>query len=284
MRYISSNVIIAEVKNKLSKYFDSNLVDESIFYPRIKSCLDELRFDVYEEKIAVLEVENKQADLPEDFKRMCLALACFQEHCIETSDIIYTEQQHVCELNLCETACDVCHDDCGNMMKIVQKFPQTYKTWNTFDVLCLTKESLPFCDKNCFNFRSKSKNEIDIRNSKINTNFDRGLVYIEYVASLEGKTDFNIPDQSKIVEWIKADLIHEAFQTMYWNGETDILQRYQDTKRDLHIKYQNARAVFKLPEIEELYGLANKLINRYKVLGDAVWNDCIYTTDNNFIH
>ena len=282
MKYISSDIVINELKDKLSTWFDGNHVDDSILYPRIEHCLSKISLDNHPEKFTVLEIEQGKAKLPSDFKQLCLALSCMprvkENELSRFNEVINTEERHVCELNLCESSCDVCHDECGNMYQMVQTFNRYPEkiVWDTFDVLCIGKDTKPLCSDDCFNFRSKSPNHIEIKNGYLHTNFDDGLVYIEYVAKLEDGVHFLIPDHPTIKEWIKADMIHEVFQTIYYNGMDDVLQRYRDTATQLHIKKQNALVIIKRKEVQDFYKLANTITARYAAMSNLLWNNSVY--------
>jgi len=282
IEYCNASDLIEEVKNKLSSFFEQNSMDESVLYARIRYCLSKLKMNHAPQKFTVVEVENCKAELPEDFRKLKLALACFQEKArchSRFEETVYTEEQHVCELNLCESACDVCHDECGNMYKIVQKFdrPGLTYTHSNFELLCPTKQSSPSCAKDCLNMMSRNKNEIDIRNGHINTNFDSGMIYIEYVAEFETADDYLIPDNETIKEWIKADMVHELVQTLYWNGEPNMERRYADMKQDLFVKAENARMVYKASEFQEFYNMSNTFIRRFNRYRMAIWDECYYS-------
>jgi len=283
--YITSTELIAQVRNKLQTYFEEDKADESVLYPRIRRCLAKLKLNHHPVKCSVLEVESCMTPLPEDFQRMCLALYCTKCESIHNNDErfkIITEEQHVCELNLCESSCDVCHDHCGNMFRIVQKFPDrtTKLSWTEFDVLCPSKDMIPHCEAGSLNLQSRSRNEITIKNNTLHTNFDNGLVYITYVAKLEKQNEYLIPDKEQIIEWIEADLIHEIFQTMFYNGNNEILNQVQASKQDLAIKAENARQFYSRSEFGEFYDIANTMIRRYNRHRMAVWpgyQHCNYT-------
>lgn len=268
MKTINSEVIKSEVKEKLKIFFESNKVDDSLFYPVFKYVLSKFRIDIFPIKSTVLEVFNKEVKLPDDFKLLKCALAC---HTSTITEHVEPFTIDTYEIELCESHCGVCKDDCGNMFNIVQRFPTHTMNWTNFDLLCPTKTSLPSCDKDCFNFKSKSKNEIDLRNGKMYTNFQEGLVYIEYRADLEDDMEFEFPDNPTVIEWIKAELIHEIFQTLYYNGEKDIERRYRDAKNDAAIKYMNAHQIINRSEYSEYYKSINNFVKRYQKMSNIIW-------------
>ena len=286
LKYVQSDAIIAEVMDFLKSWFDANKVDESILYPRLRKTLSKLPGKAYPHKFAVIEVENGVGKLPKDFNRLKLALGCLPElvgsELERYEETINTEERHVCELNLCESSCDVCHDYNGNMYKIVQTFrryPDTIQ-WTTFDFLKVGKSSKPVCDKDCFNFRSKSQNTVEVKNNLLHTSFDNGLVYIEYKALLEEECTFLIPENETIIDWIKADMIHTVFAALFYNGEPDIQGRLAKAEKDLFVAHQDARGIYNRKEFREYYSLANKLIDRYQVVERNVFDYKLYSLQN----
>jgi hypothetical protein len=273
MKYISSTAIIDEVKNELSFWFENHSVDETLLYPCIRFCMSKIKLDHYPEKTGILQVENYKATLPKDFKQLCIALACtsgFER--AYTHDVEITEERTVCELNVCETICDVCTDSCGSMYKIIQKFPTHWKEWNSFDLLKPTSKSYPYCYKNCFNFRSKSKNEIEINGNVMHTNFEQGLIYIEYIQDLETEDDYQIPDNETVIAWVKAEMIFKIFQTLFYNEVPNIVGQYKAAEKELFVKSENARQLIKRSEFTTYYDLANILLKRYNNYGNAIWH------------
>lgn len=284
MNYITSDIVIAEVKNFLDLYWSAKKLDDSILFSTIRECLAKLKFKTHPLKMDILEVNNYKVDLPDDFQSLCVALACHVEQCIEKpyNPAIRTEERHVCELNLCETKCDVCHDDCGNMFKIVQVFDDYYTTkeWTKFEVLNISKGSKPKCTKDCFNFRSKTGNEIEIKNNKVYTTFPEGLIYIEYIALLERDGLYLIPDNERIIKWIKDELIRTCIQYLYLNGEPDLQGRLQYVEKNAAISFRNAKTIYRRFEVDEYYNMTNKLRRRYNSHRNWLWNEKNYVSYN----
>ena len=223
LKYIKSEELINEVKNQLSYWFDSNMLDESTLYARIRYCLSKMGMNILPRKIDIIEINNYRGNLPNDFQYLCMALACREEFAYKHSrfdNIVYLKEEKVCEVNLCESKCNMILDNCGNIFKITQSFekkPIKYK-WTEFEVLKIANKSRPKCIKDCFNFTKKGENEIEIKEKEIITTFCDGLIYIEYMALLEEENEYLIPDNETIKEWIKADMVEQCFKTLYYNN------------------------------------------------------------------
>lgn len=271
IKTIKAEVIIDSVFKKLHTYAENQELDEDLLYEKLEKLLGKFDLDLYPRECALLEIKNCKADLPEDFYRACQVLGCFKKQTCGSSRFEETwtiREEEVCEFNVCETVCDVCTDECGNLFRIIQKFNRLPKyEYNEFEVLCPTESSYGCLTPDSINRKSKSQNQIQITDTSLITEFDSGFVYMLFIKKLNGK-EFLIPDQPTVREWLEAELIHETFQIMYYNGKTDILQRYQDSKRDLAIKQINALQILNRPEMDELYAVSNFLVNKYNCLNN----------------
>jgi hypothetical protein len=287
LKYISSEVLVAEVKNILKNYFDSGKIDESYLYPVIKRCLSKLRLNTYPTKFTVLEVEDFKADLPEDFYYMTKALGCtpeLVEVCDPTKESIVTMDKEVCELDLCESKCSVCHDHCGNMFKMTQVLPRTQMKlqWNQFDILKVGRNSLKSCAAQCFNkmVNTMSKNTIEITNNKIHTTFESGLIYFEYLCSLEDSdSTFQIPENETIIQWIKDEMIYELYKILFYNGEPNIQQRLQLAKSESNVSNIKAMVIYKRSELHEHAQSIKVLRDRYLRASEMIFDNYIYKTE-----
>lgn len=274
IKFISSETLAEELKNELRSYFDSNLVDDSIFWPVFKECLSKFSNKYNPEKRDVIKITNKIADLPKNFERLCLAMACTAGTVILDDQRSYgTEEVEVCELDLCQSSCDVCTDECGNMYRVVQKNHKVELNWTSFDVLSLGRTNPDYCIEGCLNFRSVSPNKIEIKNGKIYTSFDKGYIYLEYLATLEEGEEILFPDNETVNKWIKAKLREAVFSYLYFNGIGDNLTRYREAQRQAFIQEGKAIPIIKRSGLSSFYNLANILIRRYNRLARTIWNE-----------
>lgn len=277
MKFISSDILKEETKNELRSYFDSNLVDESIFWPIFKECLSRFSTKYNPEKKDVIKINNKKGTLPKDFERLCLAMACTAGTItLDDQRSISTEEVPVCELDLCQSSCDVCTDECGNMYRVVQKTNEIELNWTSFDVLSLGTTNPDYCIEGCLNFRSRSVNEIEIRDGVMYTNFDEGYVYLEYLATLEDETEILFPEHELVNKWIKAKLREGIFSYLYFNGIGDNLTRYREAQRQAYLTEGKAIPIIRRSEVKNFYNLANILVRRYNRLARTIWNERSY--------
>lgn len=266
MNYVDSAVIVAQLKNRMSGYFSSRKVDDSIFPRVIQKCLSQMGLKINPVLSATVDIKDSKGNLPSNFYKLLEASLCGGEvvYLPDMRKGTTTAEKLVCELDVCQTACDVCRNECGNMFRIVQLFE--------FEPIAFTSFSLmhpatpDFCDTKCKAGRSGCP-EFTIRKRgsryELLTNFDCGLVYIRYYGNLETATGYMIPENGTIQDWIFEEMRYEAYQTLYDNGE-DVVQRLAQSKAELAIKQHNAREVYRLSEVSDYYNMAQGMADSYK--------------------
>lgn len=277
MKTILLSTIINKVKEKLSTYFDNNSIDDAILYNKFDNLKSNFRLNDYTVKSDVLIVRNCQAQLPDDFYKACLILGCYEyivnENYTETWTVT-EEEVDICEYN----NASACKDECGNLINLVQKFDRyPPKIYNNFELMSVDERMSSVCSDICLNKASKSGNSITLNQDKILTEFQEGLIYIEYLQDMDIGKDYEIPYHPKVVQWLESEFICEIFETLYFNGKENILQRYQAAKVNANRDYWSAKSVLKTPEFTELYGISNALIERYNRLRLNIWDDVVHS-------
>ena len=270
IRYIDSDVIVNDVKNRMGSYFAANKVDDSIFPRILRKCVGSMGLKVYPEKKAVIVVSGSKAILPKDFRKLTLALSCSRSvKYVPDPRQQSTSEQLICDWNQCDIPTEVWQDCDGNLFKIVQTVNLDKYEFNDFEILRPSNRSLPNCANECLNRTSRSSNEFELQeiNGKwtMLTNFAEGQIYVEYFAELEQEFGFMIPDNEKIKDWIFEELRREAYAYMYDNGE-DVMQRFNQSTSELTVKHMLAAEVYNRREVSEYYNTINKLARRYAAM------------------
>jgi hypothetical protein len=274
LQYIPADDVLNEVKNSLNTYFNQGVLDESTLYGKLRWCLSKMGLKIYPTHTAVVHLDGNCAKLPEDFHRLVYALGCgtFSTTWTDTNPH-YVEQEVVTFSSPCHTQLDYCTDDQGNMYKILEQYDRyTVHYSNLFD-LRIAQDASPYCTAECFEFSNyRSPHEITIKNCMIYTNFTQGSVYLEYLSKLETPDgDLLIPDYPAIIEWIKDVLVVECFQYLYDNQIGDVIQRLQKREARLHISQENAKAVYRQFEVQDLFDLVKLNKARNKKYSTAVY-------------
>lgn len=286
IRYIDAQDIIDDVKNTLSHYFSAGKLDMSI-YPRVlRSMVQRMsrrKGKISPIKSTVIELCNYQADLPEDFDRMVMAMMCNAGKVYAKNPTKWSvDQKIVTELNLCEGKYSVCTDSCGRMTKLIENREYDPFSYEEFIVMSPSMTSnMSWCDKDCFKFNGGRNDRwsyqvTEHRGKRIfSSTEESGKVYIEYRSNLEQEDGFMVPDVPQIRDWIYSALLVESFRYLWYRGE-EVQGRLQLAERELYVKKEEADIIIATPEVYELYDMAHTLSNRYKAMEDWVGVDRVY--------
>lgn len=264
VNYIPAQEFLAEVRNFLSKYMEKGLLDDSIFYPKIRHCLAKCGAKIYPVGSTVVPVKDYKAELPDDFHKLVAAVGCFDyttSYTNENPQLHDVPESEICNFLITKPSY-TCLDECGENFYVVQKFETYSVSYTDYTALKVSKNSWPKCSKNCFNKYALCENQIEITDH-ITTNFQTGWIFIEYLQNLESQDkDLLIPDYQQIREWIKAALITEGLYYLLIQGETveRILAKAEQKETGLEA---NARSFVKQNEMSELYSTRKLFFKRY---------------------
>lgn len=275
LNYITGEELLNEVRLKLSNYFERGVLDDSMFYPVIRECLAKLGSRVYPTSTAILPVEDYKAKLPEDFRKLIVALGCGNFTITDTDPLgkIYdvTPEQVV---NYVAKPPAPCIDECGDAFHIVQMFDTYTINFSEYFNLQVSNNSKGSCLTDCFNNKIKSKYqiELDMRSKKIVTNFPTGHIYIEYTQTLEKDGDLLIPDFAQVREWIKKACVTEAFENMFYNLPTaEVQTKLNYARGEESVAEISARSFVKAHEFGEMYDTRRLLTGRYKKFSEMIY-------------
>jgi len=289
MTYIDRDDLIAELWNEMSSYKNLGNVDESQIYPTIDLCLYKVgnRTKVY--KSSIIDVNRFQAPLPADFAELRYILRCKSVKYTYTNPAYQTEEiyekyadgleqserykwignprSHKCldafmGQHTCTTSCGQnCEYGNGNYF-LRQKY-------NDFSYDLASIE--PLMVKTNQNFKYKfQENTVTIQNGAINTQFQEGTIFIEYLST---ENNGLIPDNSEIKEAIKNICKHKLFEIMFYNGEQDVMQKMQYSEKFAAIGYSILKKYSATNELSDFYKLRSTMINRYNILENLTKND-----------
>lgn len=267
MNYITAEELLNNVKEKLYQLYTANKIDDSIIYNRLNKLGSRFRLNQYPVKNTVLEVKNYCSSLPEDFHKAILLYGCF-EYTLETS----IPQQLTLDVTDNRECVYIDGDASVDLFRVIHKLDTQNRVYTQFDLLSLTKDSYSNCFEGILNGKSRSNNRVDIKNGNLITEFEEGLVYIEYITKLEGK-DLMFPKHDRVTEWLEKEIVAEIFHYLYLNSEGDYQQRMMLTKQEASIAELSARSIIKTQEFDEMYKVTKVLTNRYNRIRINVWDD-----------
>lgn len=228
--FISPEPTYALIREELKSYMDTGAVDDLLWPTYLNKCLDKLGKGSYVITDIILDIEDFEARLPDNFHSvreawMCSSLDIVRQNAnsfysqaassttIQVSPVISSGTP--CTNLECTAGCPEC------MPELIQA---VYKTTNS------TKTSIKRefllkpgnistrnqCSSDCFNLNSSAADSFDIVGNKFRTNFAQGTVYLVFYA-----TDYDelqnqlIPDNYRIKEYVEAFIKYKVFETLF---------------------------------------------------------------------
>jgi|694.fasta_scaffold75644_6 hypothetical protein len=257
IKYINVEKVVSLVKNQLSSYFETNLVDESVLYENIKYLSSRFGLKIKNVNYDVLEVRNYKATLPYNFYKLKKAVGCFERRqVIKESDYrqpvnVYQEISHH-KINHCETS--ICTNECDEVVRLVQsRLDQTVFEWSEFKPLQIGTSVKNLIDSNCPNLKVEAEDEISINEKEIIANFETGEVYVEYYTSLSNDDGtLLIPDNDIIIKAYRTQMIKDVFEFLIYNTTENVGQRYQLAAKEADDAFRFAMSYLKTPEYSDV--------------------------------
>ena len=228
----------------------------------------DLGLKIHRTKENLIEVENKKAKLPADFKYMNYAWVCGEYKIlntppsgttIDTTQAKYTPAPDGGDIGPCDdpTCKDVCvvKKECADSnepdyMLIQYVGAQQYYTWSTFFPLRLKESAAVQCD--CPNINAQTADVAEIRDGFLLTSFDSAKVYINYQGTMED-TEGNllVLDHPYCNEYYEYALKQRILENMIFAGETGAAQQLQLIEQRLRAARNNALSFINTPDFKD---------------------------------
>lgn len=283
--FISPEPTFAVVKEELKSYFDSGAVDTLMFPTYVDKCLRKLGktgFDIYE---TVLQLDDFQSRLPDNFKYVREAWLCTNVNSLphQSANSLYSQAASSTTIQIspivtnqpCQNI-ECTTDNCtGCMPELIQA---VYKT-NNSTMFSYKREYLlkpgnistkKYCSTDCANFGSSAPDTFDIRDNKFTTNFRKGDVYLIYYGTEYDDSGLQlVPDNYRILEWIESFLKYKVFETLsnQVNDETfnQIQAKLAYYKQESEEKYILAETEVKKQTAYEKQRAIKRNLNRFQM-------------------
>lgn len=257
--YISSESLYAEIKEMLKTYFDSGSIDDVMFPIWTKDALSKFRRSFLQMEFIVLEVNNNEAQLPDDFKAVREVWACHNIYKYYQSPNAYYYQKDCIIQDMEEfDKCSPCqpHED-----KPVPKLSCPSTTCNPCDKQYIVTHKVTHHNVLKYNLHyllqpglGKAHNIYNISNCKIITNFCEGILHMVYYKDIyDNEDNILIPDNIRIRDYIRLYIITKIFETLSH-------QITDETLRQIENKF-----IFYRQERDEAYILADIESKKYDI-------------------
>ncbi len=223
--------LIAEILTDFRQYDESGLIDYRSLNRWIKNELKRFGANVMILTEKVIEVKNGEADLPENFYNLDLAVKC-DSHSHEItqgckadvqSSSFYTQRLETTYEWDNQSESHVGKDfKCIEEKVLFNNCSMTFRYSNP-TVLRLTKGiKREYCASSCKNFKAYSSlHEMNIIGNKMQFNFNKGYVYIQYYGlPIDEEGDLYIPDVRSLEEYIMYYCKRKILENL-WFGDDD---------------------------------------------------------------
>ena len=248
--FISPEPVYATVKEELKNYFDTGAVDDLLFPTYLDKCLKKLGKSSYTIAETVLDVQDFEARLPDNFYAVREAWMCAEipQLPYQTANSFYSQTGSTtiqiapityngtpCTNTSCESGCPECMPD------IIQGVYKTnHQIARSYKQSYLLKPGNISANQNCdvnynSNLReygqeavgnvpfSSSIDSFDIHNNKFVTNFRNGVVHlVMYATDYDEIGNQLLPDNYRIKEFVEHFIKYKVFEmlTNQTNDET----------------------------------------------------------------
>jgi len=238
--FISSEPLIAEVKQELKTYFEAGAISEVLIPTFIDQALRKLKVMVLEPEELVLNFTNYKSELPCDFALLDYAIhydseTFWGQGVNSVKGTWYKSIQ-------CTNGCT----DCGLKEEIYEtvsvptpgfKITMKHPTW-----IRVYHGSKAMCTEGCENLNVSSENIIQIHpNKTVTSTFESGCVYIRYYSRpMDDDNLPMVPEILEVEEYIKSYLKFKFFEQL-WHSVVDESQRQVEAKFQYYRQDQLAK-------------------------------------------
>ena len=272
MNYIKADEVIDMVKNQLRGYFNANVVDTSFMYKEILLCLSDLGLKINPIKTEIIQLNHYKAKLPNDFYKLEKLHYCgeIQEVSKPQYQSYIISEERVEKIPLCSTMCDVCTDDCGQVYQLFRQIDERIFKYGVFLPMNVKASVMDKCSASC-----NSNNPIDtvnISNGYIISGIEVGELILEYISLMEENEDLIVPDNPKIIDFIKNHLVWKVFEYLMYNVDANVQGQLQYAMQQASITRDKAIRLARTPELTELYASLNIRRKRYNFQDYSIRN------------
>jgi hypothetical protein len=294
MNYISIDQIVNRVKSRLYSLDEASLIDEVSLITWSKWMIDRLGMGLSIEKEEIIDIENYQCLLPENFHLLWVVHKCNECNTNGSKVRYYLNSRPITVYsdNILDT---ICYDKCEivrtkeyvtQKMYIEQTETPIERQFCERSLLSLDKKvKKNRCHTKCENLYSKEKDHFNFDNKKMYFNFEEGTIHLQYYAYAQDEEGYPmIPDDQYVIKAIEDYLTYEIFLQLYYNAEGDFAQRMQKAEQE-HVKsMQEALFNQKLPTFQRMVKYAEELPQSLEIFNLASNADRISSSDKRYIN
>lgn len=269
--FVSAQPLYAEVKEELSSYFSSGIIDDVMFGKWTEHCLKRFRKSAYRIEEVVLDVKDYVAELPCDFNSVREAWMC-----TFTPSVYYQEPNALYWQQDCRVddptrfdKCNECFDTetCTTDYLVTMKRTGTimYRFSHTFLLRPANNHvKSKYCGDCCPNLHSEAADTFNIEDGKMITSYKEGKIHLIYYAeTTDENLDQLVPDNFWVQDYIRKNLIYMCFRQIC-NRITD--ETFNQVEKKKQEAKQEQAVAFIIAETELKKQTSSEKIRQIKVL------------------
>lgn len=194
LKYITFNQLMNSVEQDLELYSTENMIDRQRLIKIVREVNADLGIKINRDQEAIVEVKHKKAELPLDFANLQAIFLCegtetrrrpalTGDHMVQ----IPVEAQQYNEagvVKICPTGSF--NNEGGGCFFVGKRMDSQEETeYRITSPVKLTQRALSTCqNRKCFGHDDRLSYEVDINEGIVLTNFEKGKLYISYLADM----------------------------------------------------------------------------------------------------
>ncbi len=269
--YKTFESLMFDISDDLAVYDDQGYLNPDKYIKIVQKCNSDLSIKINPIKEDAILIQKGRGILPPDFKLMQKAYICYNYNI--TKDIVGTTITYdtVPVIPLCPSVEHLCNNPDYKCTPYQVWRNQKTEAVNIIGALPLTLSKTDYCAEGC-QPRVRCINDMHITKEGdcffINTSFDEGMVYIEYISEmLDDDNNILILDHPLTTEYYEYEIKVRIMEDLWLNGLEEVAQRLKylkDESRKARITAKNFVNMFDFEEMKNVY-FANRrrMANKY---------------------
>lgn len=281
-KFISSDQVVAIVKEELDSYFAAGALDDVMFPTWIKNGMKDFRVDAMPHKSVALCADNYTADLPKDFKMVDKLTSCslVASDWVQNPSSFYYQTD--CRITPMTDPCNECFQDMdkcrcdGSLPPKQEKYRVTHKVtgntlfeyYRTLTLKPASSHARASCHPQSANLNCDNLDTFTIRDCKLILNFSKGYLHLDYYGDNEDEYgELLIEDNQYITDYLVSWLKYKCFEKL-WNSSSDESNSQLQNKMSFYKQEAIENKVRAMDDKKKLtkYQVAN-MIKRQHVAG-----------------
>lgn len=300
IKFISPEPIYSRIKEDMKSYFNTGVVDDLMFPVWTKDCLDEFKSTYLPIESAVIDLFNRKAPLPCDFKLVREVWVCatmtkgpiqspftfyYQTDCRINPTFIGCSEcnspecnpdssntptpvalPNLCDLHLNNTNSCMC--EAGDQFRVTHKVQTNMSFDFTVEGMLMpgNYKTMNKCWNHSPNKSCHSLHTFDINDNNITTSFSNGTIFLLYYADpyIDEDGYYEVPDGDKFNKFLLYYIKFMLYQQLYEQSTEESYRILKDKRDDAEFRMFNAREIAKQEAMaRNIYDVQKAIVRSY---------------------